>query len=641
MKFNQWIDTSVDTSLFLLLQDLSTVLTGIPDLKFEYSFGSYIDITNDVITVSSIWDVESQKIKIAGYKSDLFLRTIGTLHYSDVQVLKTYLQDTEDSGLPRFAPQLVTLLEDVRLEEMIKKVRPGTKTDFSIRRKYLTHFFTNQIAATSLKRNNQLGELFCLIYLLLQTDRPDPKFPKAHQQQIDDLEKLKPLLFAVFEAKNTTDITTIAGKIITQLERDYTDNMNDFFAFPIAQISQYEKNNLFDELTRTDRLENNDKEDINDQDEFIDERFSTWHRENENSDRQQLFLQFELESGTKTSIMGGDARETEDGDDAMGTVQGTSGKSNQNDFSEAPSLTKQKNAKDKAGKNQDDNYGEENKYAEKIIRNAVAPTSEAIQLYQNYVNEIEAYKRKLATTIEKTLEHKKNAPRKDLVIGRLSKKLLPLVLDENPRVFYKKSAESKEIDAVFTLLVDCSASMHNKMDETKRGIVLFHEVLTKLHIPHTIVGFWEDANDAKKEYQPNYFHIVHDFNDSLYQNKGANIMQLEPEEDNRDGFSIRVATERLAARREKHKFLLVFSDGEPAAYNYDQNGIVDTNVAVAEARKQGIEVIGMFLSDGEIDEQEDITMKNIYGKERLMIPSVAALPEHFAPLLKKLLLRTI
>jgi len=36
-----------------------------------------------------------------------------------------------------------------------------------------------------------------------------------------------------------------------------------------------------------------------------------------------------------------------------------------------------------------------------------------------------------------------------------------------------------------------------------------------------------------------------------------------------------------------------------------------------------------------------MTMKNIYGKERLMIPSVAELPEQFTPLLKKLLLKTI
>lgn len=47
----------------------------------------------------------------------------------------------------------------------------------------------------------------------------------------------------------------------------------------------------------------------------------------------------------------------------------------------------------------------------------------------------------------------------------------------------------------------------------------------------------------------------------------------------------------------------------------------------------------MFLADREIDEAEDLTMKNIYGKERLMIPSVSELPEQFAPLLKKLLLK--
>src|SRR5690625_4715742 len=117
-------------------------------------------------------------------------------------------------------------------------------------------------------------------------------------------------------------------------------------------------------------------------------------------------------------------------------------------------------------------------------------------------------------------------------------------------------------------------------------------------------------------------------------NTGANIVQLEPQEESRDGFSIRVLAKELTARREKKKFLLIFSDGEPAASGYDQNGIVDTNVAVAEARKKGIDVIGMFLSDGEVTEHEDETMKNIYGKERLMIPSVAELPEHFAPILR-------
>lgn len=60
-------------------------------------------------------------------------------------------------------------------------------------------------------------------------------------------------------------------------------------------------------------------------------------------------------------------------------------------------------------------------------------------------------------------------------------------------------------------------------------------------------------------------------------------MQLEAQEDNRDGFSIRHVTKKLISRSEKNKFLLVFSDGQPAASGYDQNGIVDTYQAVAQA----------------------------------------------------------
>src|SRR5699024_8690190 len=137
-------------------------------------------------------------------------------------------------------------------------------------------------------------------------------------------------------------------------------------------------------------------------------------------------------------------------------------------------------------------------------------------------------------------------------------------------------------------------------------------------------------------HHPNYFHEVHRFQDNPHSNTGATIMQVEAEEDNRDGFSIRLAAEKLLKRPEKHKFLLAFSDGEPAAMNYNQNGIVDTSVAVAEARKKGLEVVGMFLADGEIGEQDEALMQNIYGNSHEMIPDIAALPELSIPMLQQL-----
>lgn len=638
MKYIRFNDSKVDTRLFLQLQDLATVLTKMDDLEFEYNFGSFIDIFNKKITASHFWDNHEKEEKVAGYKTDIFLRAIGTLHHTSLPDVLEYVENIEETTIKKFAIQLFTLFEDLRLEEVCKKERPGTKRLFAIRKNAFKRYFESQLN-TNVTRSFQLDELFCLIYLILQSDIPDPTFPFANLEQLEEIERLKPLLYEVFEAKHTRDIVRICERIVFSLE-GYKDSINEYFILPIIQSTKYERNTLFDELTRNEELANCDMENVDKENgETIDEKFSTWHRENENSNRKQTFLQFELESGTKTSLMGEGVRESEDADQALANVQGHSGESKKNDYSNSETLNKQDHRKKESSKTYQ--FGEENKYAVMLEKKVTPPTVEDITTYKQYVKEIEHEKRKLASTIEKALEKKKTSPRRDLLFGRLSKKLLPIVLEKQPRVFYKKTNRSKEIDTVFTLLVDCSASMNDKMEETKKGIILFHEVLKKLRIPHSIIGFWEDANDVKENYQPNYFHIITTHENSLHHHVGAEIMQLQPEEDNRDGFSIRVVTRQLEQRHEKNKFLLIFSDGEPAAANYDQNGIIDTYEAVLEARKKRIEVIGMFLANGMIEESDAETMKNIYGKEHLLIPSVSELPEQFAPLLKKLLLNSI
>lgn len=631
-------DSKVDADLFMQLQDLAAVLSGVPEMEFEHSYGSYIDMTQKKITASRFWDKLPADRKKAGLKSEVLLRAIGTMLLSDIQVLKEYKAESKHSRLPKFASQLVALFEDVRLEELIKRSRPGSKKLFDVRRNFLRNYFENQLA-TNITRGFPLDELFCMIYLTLQAETPSLQFPRSNGPQLDSLEKIKPEIFSLFDARSTNDTALLAEKIAFRLSDHYEDTINEYFVFPVAQIEGYESNTLFDELTRTDELVNDDIQETDEEkNEYFDEKFSTWHRENKNEDRKQNFLQFDLEQGTKTDILGGGARETEDADQALASIQGASGESKSKDYSEMEALDKEQ---DKARPGGESSYGEDNRDAVKQYKYAATPQPAEEGTYYDYAGEIEAYKRKLANTLKRTIEHKKSSPRRDLLMGRLSKKLLPAITEESRRIFYKKDLESKEFDAVFTLLIDCSASMAGKMEETKKGVVLFHEVLKQLQIPHSIVGFWEDANEVRENYQPNYFHVIHSFSDSLHENNGPKIMQLQAEEDNRDGFSIRVITEGLVARREENKFLLVFSDGEPAAAGYDQNGIVDTHNAVSEARKKGIEVIGMFLADGEISEREQSIMENIYGREHLLIPSVSELPEHFAPILKKLLLKAI
>lgn len=94
--------------------------------------------------------------------------------------------------------------------------------------------------------------------------------------------------------------------------------------------------------------------------------------------------------------------------------------------------------------------------------------------------------------------------------GRLQRDLTNWFIDDQYKLFYKKQDLSKTFDATFTLLIDVSASMFDKMEETIKGVVLFHETLKALNVKHEILAFNEDAFDSDDRKQPNIIdEIVH------------------------------------------------------------------------------------------------------------------------------------
>jgi nitric oxide reductase activation protein len=98
---------------------------------------------------------------------------------------------------------------------------------------------------------------------------------------------------------------------------------------------------------------------------------------------------------------------------------------------------------------------------------------------------------------------------------------------------------------------------------------------------------------------------------------------------------------RLVQRTEKQKVMIVFSDGEPAAEGYVEEGILDTYEAVLEARRSGTEVISVYLADGEITDSTRQTFRNIYGGYNVVVPDVSELSAHLTPLLRKILLKHV
>ena len=295
-----------------------------------------------------------------------------------------------------------------------------------------------------------------------------------------------------------------------------------------------EKHIAYGDLLRKDPLQNQDVADQKSEgDETVfDEEMKTWHRET--SSPGKTFLQFNLDQGTQTDISADGAREGEAGDQALAIVQGSSKKSTNKDFSDLEALEKQDTERGEGGSP----FGNDNKNAEAIFIKSTNPTDHQKVTYQEYYKQVIFFQKKLKRTIDLTLEHKKSFPQTNMQFGRLDKKFIRFFTDEQPRLFYKKQNDSKDIDAAFSLLIDCSASMQDKMEETKRGIILFHEALKAVKVPHEVTGFWEDASFASNKHQPNYFKQVINYQTSLVRKSGPEIMDLRAEEDNRDGFAI-------------------------------------------------------------------------------------------------------
>jgi nitric oxide reductase activation protein len=637
-RFIQFNDKKIDSFLFMQLSDLAKTLAKSEQFDVEFAYQSYIDITNRKIFISHFWDNHPTNEKINGMKSDVFLRAIGSLHYTDFQEVVQFIERLKSTPFPQFAKQLFMLAEDLRLEEICKKVRPGTKKAFSVRRNVYRRYFKSQLNV-NLVKGVYTDALFNTLYLLLTADSPLEDVLPINEDIDLAMPYFRNTVTQFFETKSTKDVSTVAFKIIEVLDGILKQDMlNTYFHLPENVYEPFQYDLTIDDLKRKDALKNNDTvEKTKDGDEDIHEdKLPTWHRET--SDLTKSFLQFDLEQGSQTDLLGEGLREGEAGDQALALVQGSAQKSNRKDYSHLEAFEQKRDIRE--GKLTHE-YGKENKNAFPIFLSPEPPSSLHVSQYEQNKTIVAPYQKKLKQMIEKTLEHKKTLPRSDLHFGRLSNKLLRLLTDENPRLFYKKYQPSTQIDAVFVLLVDCSASMYDKMEQTKLGITLFHEALKSLFVPHQIVGFWEDTNEATETKQPNYFKNVIPFNRSLKKTSGPEIMQLEPEEDNRDGFAIRIMMEQLLQRNEKQKFLLIFSDGEPAAYGYEQNGIVDTHEAVIDARKQGIEVINVFLANGAIDESQKKTIQNIYGKYSILVPDITELPEVLFPLLKKLLYKSL
>ncbi|GGE56985.1 hypothetical protein GCM10011391_39850 [Pullulanibacillus camelliae] len=627
MKFFNNLEPRTDPFIKLALTDLAKTLSASPRLEVDYAYHSTFKPTQELVTISHYWDRLLDPRRIEGMKSDIYLRAFGQTRVREFSEIKQFLSTIASMKHKRFREQLFYLLEDFRLQRFCLSQRRGMIRAFTVRQALLQNHYRER-AHYHLHREEGLDALFCAIYLQMIA-RPIALPPQ--------LAELKPeIRRLVRDCSDGIDLKETLQSVhifSASLPESLPDMKTMYLKSWDFTGTKEEKIKLREGHEPLSKREQETKEHKN----TYDEAMPSWHQEQE--DEGNNFLQFDLDEGAKADLMGEGERQAESGDQAFGSVQGQSQDADGNQYDDHPPLKEE--AKPKGSGQAQHGYSDVNKTAEAQTVQPHKPSAKDESHYRQIVHDIQTVQKGLQRSIQKAIEHKQNAARTDLYYGRLGKQLLKVVTEDNPRLFMKKHAESKELDVVFSLLVDSSASMYDKIEETHKGLILFHETLKALHIHHAITGFWEDALKANQDSQPNLFKPVITFDSCFQKSVGARILQLEPEEDNRDGFSIRYAAKQLLQRSEKRKILLIITDGEPSAFNYEDQGIVDTHQAVIETRKKGLEVIGIYLGSNTSPTREKETMKRIYGRSSLVIPTIEDIPNAMIPLLKRLILNHI
>lgn len=262
----------------------------------------------------------------------------------------------------------------------------------------------------------------------------------------------------------------------------------------------------------------------------------------------------------------------------------------------------------------------EERYSKERIRSFVElfPVISNVKLPQ----EMDRIGRKLENDVERVIRVKRTEKR-NMRMGQVSGRDLYRVGMRDPHVFMRKGQPMNADMAVF-LLLDNSGSMGCMGAQTEvNGEEIY---LDKSTLSRTAAGIIERGLSKFAAMKISLFDVsggqirhstVKKFDERCTGGSKCynSINPVGIGGGNKDGYSIRVATADLMARREKKKVLVLLSDGLPSDYNGGpRTGMSDVHEAVREARQKGILVIPIMFGRASDRQKMKNNFVEMYGQ---------------------------
>ncbi|MBD3618206.1 MAG: VWA domain-containing protein [Chromatiales bacterium] len=179
-------------------------------------------------------------------------------------------------------------------------------------------------------------------------------------------------------------------------------------------------------------------------------------------------------------------------------------------------------------------------------------------------------------------------------------------------------------DLAVSILVDVSLSTDAWLDDRR---VLDVEKEALLVLGHGLAGCGDDyaihSFTSHRRHRV-WVNTLKDFEEPMGERVTRRIAALQPGHYTRMGPAIRHVTAGLAERPNRHRLLLVLTDGKPNDTDYYEGryGIEDTRKAVLEARRQEVRVFGVT-----IDREAQQYIPHLFGRGGYAIVNR---PEHLA-----------
>lgn len=265
-----------------------------------------------------------------------------------------------------------------------------------------------------------------------------------------------------------------------------------------------------------------------------------------------------------------------------------------------------------------------------IHRSSVISASQR-HAYEKLLPKVKKASYRLQKSVEEILARKEGGTLSGLYMGkRLSRGNL---FRQDGKIFEKKVLPEEGFQIAIAILVDESGSMcvGDRIGYAGEAVQVLYDFCRSLSIPVMVYG--HSTHDRFDKSGSGYEEVVDiyayaDF-DSIDGNDALRMIDMQPRGTNRDGAALLFVGERLL-KREEDKILILISDGNPNAENYQgERAKEDLKEIKRNLTKRGVALFAAAIGD------DRTQIEDIYQDGFLNISDLNAMPAKLAKLLFK------